>query len=158
MNRRHFLTGSGFAVSAFTTPVTRWLVTPADEAADHKGSTRVGRADLEELRDAADEARRWDSKYGGGNWKANSVTLCLQKRAAPLLRGSFSDEVGRDLFSVAAELSRLAGWTAFDVGQHDVAQRHFIRAPSGPCRWGCRAGLLCADHDGDAVAAAGIRV
>ncbi|MFF3400406.1 sporulation protein [Streptomyces sp. NPDC002659] len=128
MNRRDFLTGSGFAVSAFTTPVTRWLV-PADEAADVAGSRKqVGRADLEELRDAADEARRWDSKYGGGNWKADSVTVCLQERAAPLLRGSFTDEVGRDLFSVTSELSHLAGWTAFDVGQHDVAQRHFIQA------------------------------
>ncbi|WP_331740791.1 sporulation protein (plasmid) [Streptomyces cyaneofuscatus] len=129
VNRRDFLTGSGFAVSAFSTPVTRWLVTPADEAADLTcGKKQVGKADLEELRDAADEARRWDSKYGGGNWKANSVTVCLQERAAPLLRGSFSDGVGRDLFSVTSELSRLAGWTAFDVGQHDVAQRHFIQA------------------------------
>ncbi|MER5890603.1 sporulation protein [Streptomyces sp. NPDC001941] len=128
VNRRDFLTGSGFAVSAFTTPVTRWLVTPADAAATMSGGKQVGRADLEELRDAADEARRWDSKYGGGSWKANSVTTCLQERAAPLLRGTFTDAVGRDLFSVTAELSRLAGWTAFDVGQHDVAQRHFIQA------------------------------
>ncbi|WP_308095194.1 sporulation protein [Streptomyces californicus] len=129
VNRRDFLTGSGFAVSAFTTPVTRWLVTPVDEAAGLTGGRKqVGRADLEELRDAADEARRWDSKYGGGNWRANSVTACLQERAAPLLRGSFTDAVGRDLFSVTSELSRLAGWTAFDVGQHDVAQRHFIQA------------------------------
>ncbi|MFI9076045.1 sporulation protein [Streptomyces sioyaensis] len=128
VNRRDFLTGSGFAVSAFTTPVTRWLVTPADAAADHTGSKQVGRADLEELREAADDARRWDSKYGGGNWKANSVTACLQERAAPLLQGSFTDAVGRDLFSVTSELSRLAGRTAFDVGQHDVAQRHFIQA------------------------------
>ncbi|WDN56960.1 sporulation protein [Streptomyces clavuligerus] len=128
VNRRDFLTGSGFAASAFTTPVTRWLVTPADEPADMAGGRRVGRADLEELRHAADDARRWDSKYGGGNWKANSVTLCLQTRAAPLLGGSFSDTVGRDLFSVTSELSRLAGWTAFDTGQHDVAQRHFIQA------------------------------
>jgi tetratricopeptide (TPR) repeat protein len=128
VNRRDFLTGSGFAVSAFTTPVTRWLVTPVDEAADHTGGGQVGRADLEELRDAADDARRWDSKYGGGNWKANSVTTCLTERAAPLLRGSFTDAVGRELFSVTAELSRLAGWTAFDVGQHDIAQRHFIQA------------------------------
>ncbi|MGW9173794.1 sporulation protein [Streptomyces decoyicus] len=128
VNRRDFLTGPGFAVSAFTTPVTRWLVTPADEAADHTGGKQVGRADLEELRDAADEARRWDSKYGGGNWKANSVTACLQERAAPLLQGTFSDPVGRQLFSVTAELSRLAGWTAFDVGQHEAAQRHFIQA------------------------------
>ncbi|MFJ2649009.1 sporulation protein [Streptomyces sp. NPDC087420] len=130
VNRRDFLStgASGFAVSAFTTPVTRWLVTPADETADHDGGRRVGRADLDELREAADDARRWDSKYGGGNWKADSVTACLQERAAPLLRGSFSDEVGRELFSVTGELSRLAGWTAFDIGEHDVAQRHFIQA------------------------------
>ncbi|MEC4020163.1 sporulation protein [Streptomyces sp. H27-D2] len=130
VNRRDFLTtgASGFAVSAFTTPVTRWLVTPADETAHHDGGHQVGRADLDELRAAADDARRWDSKYGGGNWKANSVTTCLQERAAPLLWGSFADDVGRELFSVTAELSRLAGWTAFDVGEHDVAQRHFIQA------------------------------
>ncbi|GLF97859.1 sporulation protein [Streptomyces yaizuensis] len=128
MNRRDFLTGSGFAASAFTTPVTHRLVTPADEAANHQGGKQVGRADLDELRDAAEDARRWDSKYGGGNWKADSVTACLQERAAPLLRGSFTDAVGRDLFSVTSELSRLAGWTAFDIGHHDIAQRHFIQA------------------------------
>ncbi|UQI45416.1 sporulation protein [Streptomyces sp. HU2014] len=128
VNRRDFLTGSSFALSAFTTPVTRWLVTPADDTAHHCGGIQVGRLDLAELRDAADEARRWDSRYGGGNWRANSVTTCLEQQAAPLLQGSFSDEVGRALFSVTAELSRLAGWTAFDVGQHEVAQRHFIQA------------------------------
>ncbi|MCP3818961.1 sporulation protein [Streptomyces sp. A3M-1-3] len=128
VNRRDFLTGSGFAVSAFTIPVTRWLVTPADDTAHHRGGKQVGRADLDELRDAADDARRWDSKYGGGNWKANSVTTCLQERAALMLQGSFTDEVGRELFSVTAELSRLAGWTAFDVGEHEAAQRHFIQA------------------------------
>lgn len=128
VNRRDFLAGSGFAASAFTIPVTRWLVTPADNTADHRGGQQVGRADLDELREAADDARRWDSKYGGGNWKANSVTACLQERAAPMLQGSFYDEVGRELFSVTAELSRLAGWTAFDVGQHQAAQRHFIQA------------------------------
>ncbi|MEV5676114.1 sporulation protein [Streptomyces sp. NPDC052164] len=128
VNRRDFLAGSGFAASAFTTPVTRWLITPADETAGHLGGKQVGRADLDELRDAADDARRWDSKYGGGSWKANSVTDCLDHRAAPLLRGSFSDDIGRELFSVSAELSRLAGWTAFDVGRHEAAQRHFIQA------------------------------
>ncbi|MEV7598231.1 sporulation protein [Kitasatospora sp. NPDC089797] len=128
VNRRDFLTGTGFAVSAFTTPVTRWLVTPADDTSTHRGSGRVGAADLAELRDAADDARRWDSKYGGGNWKASSVTACLQERAVPLLNGSFSDSVGRELFSVTAQLSRLAGWTAFDVNQHEAAQRHFIQA------------------------------
>ncbi|HEY8985958.1 MAG TPA: hypothetical protein VIU15_41090 [Streptomyces sp.] len=116
MNRRDFLAGSAFTASAFTIPVGR------------RGGKQVGRADLDELREAVDDARRWDSKYGGGNWRVNSVTDCLDHRAGPLLRGSFSDEIGRQLFSVSAELSRLAGWTAFDVGQHDAAQRHFIQA------------------------------
>ncbi|MFJ3946320.1 sporulation protein [Streptomyces griseoaurantiacus] len=142
VNRRDFLAGTGFAASAFTTPVTRWLVAPFDENPDRCGGQQVGRNDLEELREAADHARRWDSKYGGGNWKANSVTDCLDQRATPLLRGSFSEEIGRELFSVTAELSRLAGWTAFDVGQHDAAQRHFIQALSlaragGDMQLGC---------------------
>ncbi|MGW0583240.1 sporulation protein, partial [Streptomyces sp. NPDC002920] len=142
VNRRDFLAGTGFAASAFTTPVTRWLVAPADENPDRRGGQQVGRADLDELREAADDARRWDSKYGGGNWKASSVTDCLDHRAAPLLQGSFSEQIGRELFSVTAELSRLAGWTAFDVGQHDAAQRHFIQALSlaragGDVQLGC---------------------
>lgn len=142
VNRRDFLAGSGFAASAFTTPVTRWLVTPADEKPERRGGQQVGRADLDELREAADDARHWDSKYGGGSWKASSVTDCLDHRAGPLLTGSFSEKIGRDLFSVTAELSRLAGWTAFDVGEHDAAQRHFIQALSlaragGDVQLGC---------------------
>ncbi len=106
VNRRDFLTGTGFAVSAFTTPVTRWLVTPADDDAAHRGRA----ADIAELREAAADVRQWDSKCGGGNWKASSVTACLQERAVPLLNGSFSDDVGRELFSVTAEL--FSGWSA----------------------------------------------
>ncbi|MFI9274347.1 sporulation protein [Kitasatospora sp. NPDC052896] len=127
VDRRDFL-GSSFAISAYATPVTRWLVRPTDDNVAQRDGRRVGRRDLDELWDAADEARRWDSKYGGGNWKANSVTDCLKHRAAPLLNGSFTDPIGKELFSVTAELSRVTGWSAFDVGQHDAAQRHFIQA------------------------------
>lgn len=127
LNRRDFLE-STFAISAYSTPVTRWLITPADHAAAHGGGLCVGRTDVQELREAANEARLWDSRFGGGNWRANSVTDCLHHRAAPLLTGTYTDAVGQELFSVTAELSRLAGWTAFDVNQHKAAQRHFIQA------------------------------
>jgi tetratricopeptide (TPR) repeat protein len=142
VNRRDFLTGSSFAITAYSTPVTRWLVNPADVTADHRGRFRVGRSDLDELKDAADDARHWDSKYGGGNWRANSVTACLQRRATPLMDGTFTDRIGRELFSVTSQLSRLAGWTAFDVGQHEAAQRHFIQAlrfarAAGDVQLGC---------------------
>ncbi|OIK24016.1 hypothetical protein [Streptomyces malaysiense] len=129
------LAGS-FAVSAYATPASRWLITPADSSvaredgsADGVGApVRVGHSDVRKLREAAEDARRWDSKYGGGDWRSSMVPECLRVEAAPLLLGGYSDEVGRALFGASAELTRLAGWMAFDTGQQEAAQRYYIQA------------------------------
>ncbi|MET9484623.1 sporulation protein [Streptomyces sp. NPDC006638] len=163
------LAGS-FAVSAYATPASRWLITPADSSvardptvaraaqgahngpgahgvsAGQGGSAgspgggsggdsageisplRVGHSDVAKLREAASDARRWDSKYGGGDWRSSMVPECLRVDAAPLLLGAYSDEVGRGLFGATAELTRLAGWMAFDTGQQEAAQRYYIQA------------------------------
>ncbi|GAA2964323.1 MFS transporter [Streptomyces enissocaesilis] len=134
------LAGS-FAVSAYATPASRWLITPADssvardstatpsgEPAADATPLRVGHADVAKLREAAEDARRWDSKYGGGDWRSSMVPECLRVDAAPLLLGSYSDDVGRSLFGATSELTRLAGWMAFDTGQQEAAQRYYIQA------------------------------
>ncbi|MGW0549189.1 MFS transporter [Streptomyces altiplanensis] len=134
------LAGS-FAVSAYATPASRWLITPADssvardstatspsEPASDATPLRVGHADVAKLREAAEDARRWDSKYGGGDWRSSMVPECLRVDAAPLLLGSYSDDVGRSLFGATSELTRLAGWMAFDTGQQEAAQRYYIQA------------------------------
>ncbi|MEV7525611.1 sporulation protein [Streptomyces sp. NPDC091371] len=125
---RRQVISNGFAIAAFATPVTRWLAKPADAPIAHEGGRRVGRSDLAELWKAADEARLWDSRFGGGNWKASSVTECLRLNAAPLLTGTYTQAVGRELFAATAELSRVVGWSAVDTGRHDIAQRHFVQA------------------------------
>ncbi|MFF1904313.1 MFS transporter [Kitasatospora sp. NPDC058218] len=125
-----------FSVAAYATPVSRWLINPADgsvareapRAPAEAGSYRVGHSDAAKLREAAQEARRWDSKYGGGDWRSSMVPECLRVEAAPLLLASYSDAVGRALFGATAELTRLAGWMAFDTGQHEAAQRYYIQA------------------------------
>ncbi|WP_327068255.1 MFS transporter [Kitasatospora sp. NBC_01302] len=168
-----------FSVAAYATPVSRWLITPADgsvargvesgtaergaereaesgpaceagaaggrpapaqaQAAEKvpgprtdrtadRTTYRVGQSDAAKLREAAQEARRWDSKYGGGDWRSSMVPECLRVEAAPLLLASYSDAVGRALFGATAELTRLAGWMAFDTGQHEAAQRYYIQA------------------------------
>ncbi|MFG3001598.1 sporulation protein [Streptomyces sp. NPDC048340] len=89
---------------------------------------RVGHSDVTKLREAAEDARRWDSKYGGGDWRSSMVPECLRVDAAPLLLGHYTDEVGRALFGATAELTRLAGWMAFDTGQQEAAQRYYIQA------------------------------
>ncbi|MET9497167.1 MFS transporter [Streptomyces sp. NPDC006552] len=128
------LAGS-FAVSAYATPASRWLITPADSSVareihpTEEGSPqKVGHSDVLKLREAAQDARRWDSKYGGGDWRSSMVPECLRVEAAPLLLGSYSDDVGRSLFGASAELTRLAGWMAFDTGQQEAAQRYYIQA------------------------------
>ncbi|MFF7145093.1 MULTISPECIES: MFS transporter [Streptomyces] len=129
------LAGS-FAVSAYATPASRWLITPADSSVERESgfgegavvSLKVGHSDVQKLREAAEDARRWDSKYGGGDWRSSMVPECLRVEAAPLLLGAYSDEVGRALFGASAELTRLAGWMAFDTGQQEAAQRYYIQA------------------------------
>ncbi|MFD3530386.1 MFS transporter [Streptomyces sp. NPDC058664] len=135
------LAGS-FAVSAYATPASRWLITPADPSVEREARrsaggitaatvaehARVGHSDVAKLREAAEDARRWDSKYGGGDWRSSMVPECLRVDAAPLLLASYSDEVGRALFGATAELTRLAGWMAFDTGQQEAAQRYYIQA------------------------------
>jgi hypothetical protein len=129
------LAGS-FAVSAYATPASRWLITPADSSVAREANSaessgtplKVGHSDVQKLREAAEDARRWDSKYGGGDWRSSMVPECLRVEAAPLLLGSYSDEVGRALFGASAELTRLAGWMAFDTGQQEAAQRYYIQA------------------------------
>ncbi|GAA4659207.1 MFS transporter [Streptomyces chumphonensis] len=137
------LAGS-FAVSAYATPASRWLINPADSSVAREARAapngprrsgppgselvRVGHSDVAKLREAAEEARRWDSKYGGGDWRSSMVPECLRVDATPLLLGAYSDEVGRSLFGATAELTRLAGWMAFDTGQQEAAQRYYIQA------------------------------
>lgn len=98
------------------------------ESTKHASPLLVGHSDVSKLREAAQDARRWDSKYGGGDWRSSMVPECLRVDAAPLLLGSYTDDVGRALFGAAAELTRLAGWMAFDTGQQEAAQRYYIQA------------------------------
>ncbi|GHI88420.1 hypothetical protein [Streptomyces xanthophaeus] len=118
-------TGSAGGLTA--PPSTVVPAPPAPETPRDHGQ-RVGHSDVTKLREAAEDARRWDSKYGGGDWRSSMVPECLRVDAAPLLLGCYTDEVGRALFGATAELTRLAGWMAFDTGQQEAAQRYYIQA------------------------------
>lgn len=128
MHRRSFVVDATFAVAALATPLQRWLIQPVDPDVSYAGGRRVGERDIAELVETAEHARRWDSKYGGGGAGTSLVTSVLRDKAAMLLHGSYSDQVGRRLFSATAELTRVAGWAAADMNQHGLAQRHYIQA------------------------------
>ncbi|MET9403996.1 sporulation protein [Kitasatospora sp. NPDC002965] len=129
LNRRAILHGS-FAIGAYAVPTVRWLGRPADAApvTPDPAGRRVGRTDLDQLWKASEEARRWDSKFGGGNTKAPAVARLLRERAVPLLQGSFTEQLGRELLTAVSELARVSAWSSFDMGDHGAAQRDFVQS------------------------------
>lgn len=129
LERRQFITDSVFAAGAYATSAIRWLTAPSAGTELPATPTRqVGGADVDAIREATRTFLRLDNLFGGGRARP-TVVRYLYDEVAPLLRdGRYSDSVGRELFAAAAELTRLAGWMAYDLEQHGLAQRYLIQA------------------------------
>ncbi|POX40547.1 regulator [Streptomyces sp. Ru73] len=88
---------------------------------------RVSAGDIAALRSVAELFRTLDHAYGGGHAR-QALVRYLEHEAEPMLRGSYSESTGRRLFSATADLTRLAGWTSYDITAHGLAQRYFVQA------------------------------
>ncbi|WP_335984126.1 MULTISPECIES: regulator [Streptomycetaceae] len=88
---------------------------------------RVGAGDIAAVRAVGDLFRSLDHAYGGGHAR-QALVRYLEHEAEPLLRGSYGEALGRRLFASVADLTRLAGWTSYDIGAHGLAQRYFVQA------------------------------
>ncbi len=88
---------------------------------------RVGRGDIAAVRAVGDLFRALDQAYGGGHAR-QALVRYLESEAEPMLRGRYGEQIGRALFAAVADLTRLAGWTSFDIAAHGLAQRYFVQA------------------------------
>ncbi|MFM9445114.1 Tat pathway signal protein [Streptomyces acidiscabies] len=127
MERRHLLGAATYSVAALALPAGSWWTQMAEQGSGRSTSAgrRVGRSDLEAVRDMVSFFSRVDQRRGGGHART-AVVQYLLSDVAGYLRGSFPDDhVRRDMFSSASELAYLSGWMAFDNAEHSTAQRHF---------------------------------
>jgi hypothetical protein len=92
-----------------------------------RGLQRVGRGDVAAVRAVGDLFRSLDNAYGGGHAR-QALIRYLESEAEPMLRGRYNEAIGRSLFGAVADLTRLAGWTSYDIGAHGLAQRYFVQA------------------------------
>ncbi|MDF3288504.1 MULTISPECIES: regulator [Streptomyces] len=88
---------------------------------------RVSAGDVHALRSVGELFRSLDHAYGGGHAR-QALVRYLEHEAEPMLRGSYGEALGRRLFAAAADLTRLAGWTSYDIGAHGLAQRYFVQS------------------------------
>ncbi|MFJ1702195.1 regulator [Kitasatospora sp. NPDC088346] len=100
---------------------------PAEGPRDHRPPVRVGRGDIAAIRAVGDLFRALDHAYGGGHAR-QALVRYLESEAEPMLRGRYGEPVGRALFGAVADLTRLAGWTSFDIAAHGLAQRYFVQS------------------------------
>lgn len=128
VERRQFIVNATFAAGAYASSAIRWLTTPTTTSALTKPCRQVGKADVEAIREVTKTFLRLDNLFGGGRARP-TVVRYLHDEVAPLLRqGNYSDSVREELFAATAELTRLAGWMAYDLEQHGLAQRYLIQA------------------------------
>ncbi|WP_197696585.1 transcriptional regulator [Nocardia terpenica] len=127
VERRRFLIGASYAVAVYPAASMRWLTLPGPEHPVSMGVRRVGQSDIDSIRMMTAAFRELDNKAGGGRVRATIVQY-LHGSVAPLLRGNYAEPIGRQLFATTAELTKLAGWAAYDQEEHGLAQRYLIQA------------------------------
>lgn len=88
---------------------------------------KVTAGDIAALRSVGELFRALDHAYGGGHAR-QALVRYLEHEAEPMLRGSYGEQTGRRLFAAAADLTRLAGWTSYDIAAHGLAQRYFVQS------------------------------
>ena len=111
-------------------PVLTWLLSRPEPLPTRDGARiSVGESDVAAVRTTAQIFMRMDFQFGGGHARA-ALAQYFAQDVCPLLDGRFTEQVGRQLFSAAAEVAQLLGWTAYDIGRHGLAQRYLIQALS----------------------------
>jgi hypothetical protein len=124
MDRRVFLTLAG---AASTAPAHEWLLAhPVADAASATGLD-LPPDTVEQLDTITDALRRMDDSLGGGQ-PAALVREHLSTVVSLIRTRRYPDSLGRRLHASSGELLRLAGWLAFDSGDHARAQRFWISA------------------------------
>nr|WP_024127614.1 hypothetical protein [Streptomyces sp. F12]AHE40378.1 Tat (twin-arginine translocation) pathway signal sequence domain-containing protein [Streptomyces sp. F12] len=130
IDRRRLLANSVYSVAALALPEDKWFEQAADRARTRRplSSYMVTAQDVEDVREMAALFSRRDQKRGGRAGRTALVAY-LRSEVAELLSGRFlTEDIRRGMTSAAAELAYLAGWTAFDAGEHPLAQRWLTTA------------------------------
>ncbi|WP_030192927.1 hypothetical protein [Streptomyces sp. NRRL S-87] len=114
-------------------PVWEWENPPEDAdvarpaCAAAAGGAAVGPEHIEVLR-AARAHYELLYRRAGGMATRGRVVRFLGSETAPLLRGSYPDDLGRRLHRAAGSLVAVAGICAYDSDAHGLAQRYFHQA------------------------------
>ncbi|GAA3916982.1 transcriptional regulator [Streptomyces gulbargensis] len=125
--RPHIVTAQAVTGTPAVMPVWEWENPPEDVDVSREGRARVSPADIVTLSAARAHYEQMYRKAGGIATRGRIVGF-LTAEAAPLLRGSYGDALGRRLHRATGGLVAVAGICAYDADAHGLAQRYFHQA------------------------------
>ncbi|WP_329122660.1 transcriptional regulator [Streptomyces sp. NBC_01353] len=125
--RPHILGAQAVTGTPAVMPVWEWENPPEDADVSRDGRTRVSMADVTMLGAARAHYEHMYRKAGGIATRMRIVGF-LNAETAPLLRGAYSDGLGRRLHRATGALVAVAGICAYDSDAHGLAQRYFHQA------------------------------
>ncbi|MFD9336017.1 transcriptional regulator [Streptomyces sp. NPDC060028] len=125
--RLQFLAAEAVTGTPAVIPVWEWENPPEDADVSREGPTAVGPEHIEILRAARAHYELMYRRAGGVATRARIVRF-LGTETAPILRGSYSDGLGRQLHRATGSLVAVAGICAYDSDAHGLAQRYFHQA------------------------------
>ncbi|MGW1989309.1 hypothetical protein [Embleya sp. NPDC001921] len=102
-----------------------WLLADAPQVYEMRSGRRVGIALADTIRERGDRLRRLDDVVGGNDLYP-AIATELADTVTVLREGAYTEETGRALLTVGAELAQLAGWVASDMGRNAQAERDYL--------------------------------
>ncbi|WP_156313047.1 hypothetical protein [Micromonospora sp. HK10] len=121
----HHQGGGGFDSNKALQAALGWRYDLPDKAVSRSGRQPVHPSDIEALYALADHFADLDRRHGSGPLRTRALMAeFLVSQVAPMLRGTYTDAVGRDLMRACAALSGQLAFMSYDAGDQATAQRH----------------------------------
>ncbi|MEV4889087.1 hypothetical protein AB0K48_06840 [Nonomuraea sp. NPDC055795] len=104
-------------------PVQRWLAKTPTGFATMSAAGRIGLDEIAQLEATATVFRTWDHTYGGG--LARKAVIGQLNEVADLLKDHHPRDITVRIFSVMAQLSKIAATMSWDSGMQSAAQKYY---------------------------------
>ncbi|MGC4835398.1 hypothetical protein ACLQ3D_12960 [Micromonospora vinacea] len=102
-----------------------WRYDLPDETVSRSGRQQVTATDIQSLYALADHFTDLDRRHGSGSTRTRALMAdFLVRQVAPMLHGTYTEAVGRDLMRAAATLCGQLAFMSYDAGDHATAQQH----------------------------------
>ncbi|MFF7997230.1 hypothetical protein [Streptomyces sp. NPDC007917] len=137
ISRRSLLGAVPFVAGALVTPQREWLLwlvenqgtgPAAGNPATGAPASAADAGRIEQVRAAIGMFDEMDNRFGGGQVRAG-IVLYLSTEVVPMLqRRGVAPGERRELFTAAAKLAAMAGWSSYDHAEYGLAQRYMTQA------------------------------